>query len=131
MALPSPRPLVVIILDGWGISFLREGNAIALAETPNMDAFASLYPSASIQAAGIEVGLPWGVMGNSETGHRNIGAGHVEYQSLPLIDKTIADGGFMKNKTLLQAVAHAKEHNSNLHLMGLVSPGGVHSHLNH
>lgn len=126
-----PRPLVVAILDGWGISFVKEGNAIALAGTPNMDTFAKYYPTAAIQAAGIEVGLPWGEVGNSETGHRNIGAGQVQYQALPQIDKAIEDGSFFSNPVLLQAISHAKKSRSNLHLMGLVSPGGIHAHINH
>lgn len=125
------RPLVVVILDGWGISFVEQGNAIYKAETPNMDSFAAYFPTAAIQAAGIEVGLPWGEVGNSETGHRNIGAGQVQYQALPQIDRSIEDKSFFKDEELLAAINHAKEHKSNLHLMGLVSPGGVHSHMNH
>jgi 2,3-bisphosphoglycerate-independent phosphoglycerate mutase len=126
-----PRPLVVVILDGWGISFVHEGNAIAAAKTPNMDSFVRYFPSAAIQAAGIEVGLPWGEMGNSETGHRNIGAGQVQYQVLPMIDKAIETKEFFQNKAFLDGVEHVKQHNSNLHLMGLLSPGGIHSHMNH
>ena len=132
MAYPSrPRPLVVAILDGWGVSFLQEGNAIAQAPTPNMDMFTKYYPMASIQAGGIEVGLPWGEIGNSETGHRNIGAGQVQYQELPMIDKTISDGTFFQNAVLKEAIERAKRYNSALHLMGLVSPGGVHAHMDH
>lgn len=126
-----PRPLVVVILDGWGISFVQEGNAIAAAKTPNMDSFVRYFPAAAIQAAGIEVGLPWGEMGNSETGHRNIGAGQVQYQLLPTVDKAIETGQFFENKVFLDAIEHARKHNSSLHLMGLVSPGGIHSHMNH
>lgn len=126
-----PRPLVVTILDGWGISFLKPGNAIAAARTPTMDRFLRYFPAASIQAAGIEVGLPWGEMGNSETGHRNIGAGQVQYQSLPMIDKAIDNKTFFQNPVLLEAINHAKQSGSALHLMGLVSSGGVHSHINH
>jgi len=130
-ALNSCRPLVVIILDGWGISFVKEGNAIATAPTPNMDSFAQYFPCAAIAAAGIEVGLPWGEVGNSETGHRNIGAGQVQYQTLPQVDNAIANKSFFNNTVLLEAIDHANRNNSNLHLMGLVSPGGVHSHMNH
>ncbi len=126
-----PKPLVVIILDGWGISLIKKGNAIAAADTPTMDTYAQTYPTAAVSAAGIEVGLPWGEVGNSETGHRNIGAGQVQYQVLQKIDKAIADSSFFNNSTLLQAIEHAKTNNSNLHLMGLVSPGGVHAHMNH
>lgn len=126
-----PRPLVVIIIDGWGISFVQEGNAIAAAPTPRMDSYARYYPAAAIQASSIEVGLPWGEVGNSETGHRNIGAGQIQYQSLPQIDNEITKGTFFKNEVFLQAIGHAKKNNSNFHLMGLVSPGGVHAHMNH
>ncbi len=128
---PSPRPLVLVILDGWGISFIEQGNAILAADTPYMDMFPRHYPAATIVAAGIEVGLPWGEKGNSETGHSNIGAGRVQYQSLPRIDQAIQDGSFFQNPALLTACDHAKQHRSNLHLMGLVSSGGIHSHINH
>lgn len=126
-----PRPLVIAILDGWGVSFVQRGNAIATAATPNMDEFLRFYPSAAIQAAGMEVGLPWGEVGNSETGHRNIGAGNVQYQVLPLIDNAIAKGSFFENSALREAIEHAKKYKSALHIMGLVSPGGVHAHMNH
>jgi 2,3-bisphosphoglycerate-independent phosphoglycerate mutase len=126
-----PRPFVVIILDGWGISLLRKGNAIFAANTPTMDTYARTYPTAAISASGIEVGLPWGEVGNSETGHRNIGAGQVQYQVLPKIDKGIADRSFFSNEALVNAFAHSKQHGSNLHLIGLASPGGVHAHINH
>ena len=126
-----PRPLVVIIIDGWGISFVQEGNAIAAAPTPRMDSYAKYFPAAAVQASGIEVGLPWGEVGNSETGHRNIGAGQIQYQALPQIDAEISKGAFFQNEVLLQAIQHAKKNNSKLHLMGLVSPGGVHAHMNH
>lgn len=126
-----PRPLVVSILDGWGVSFVQQGNAIAAAPTPNMDTFLRLYPSAAIQAAGMEVGLPWGEVGNSETGHRNIGAGNVQYQVLPLIDNAIANGTFFQNPALVQAIDYSIQNNSALHIMGLISPGGVHAHMNH
>ncbi len=129
--LPTPRPLVVIILDGWGISFVQKGNAITAAKTPMMTHFALSYPTAAILAAGIEVGLPWGEVGNSETGHSNIGAGDVQYQPLPKIDKAIEDGSFFKNRVLLDAIAHVSKNKSQLHLMGLIGPGGVHAHSNH
>lgn len=129
--LSRPRPLVVIILDGWGISFVEEGNAILAADTPTMDMFARHFPSAAITAASIEVGLPWGEVGNSETGHSNIGAGQVQYQALPRIDKAITDRTFFTNPVFLQAITHVKQNQSNLHLMGLASTGGVHAHINH
>ncbi|MDP3997563.1 MAG: 2,3-bisphosphoglycerate-independent phosphoglycerate mutase [bacterium] len=125
------RPVVVAILDGWGISFMEKGNAIMAADTPNMDMFYNQYPVSSLLAAGIEVGLPWGEKGNSETGHRNIGAGQVQYQVLPKVNKAISDESFYKNETFLMAIEHAKKNKSDLHLMGLVSPGGIHSHINH
>ena len=96
--LPRPHPLVVIILDGWGLRGDKQGNAIRLAETPTMDLFISSFPAAGIVAAGLEVGLPAGQAGNSETGHRNIGAGRVEYQILANIDKAIEDKSFFTNK---------------------------------
>lgn len=126
-----PKPLVVVILDGWGISFIPEGNAILAAKTPTMDAFARHYGAAAIAAAGEEVGLPWGEVGDSETGHKNIGAGSVQYQILEGINHAVADGSFFTNPVLLSAFAHAAQQKSRLHLMGLMSPGGVHSHLNH
>lgn len=126
-----PHPLVVIILDGWGISLVKEGNAIRAAHTPAMDHFAHHYPTASVAAAGIEVGLPWGEVGNSETGHRNIGAGRVQYQALPQIDKAISDGDFFDNPVLLRALEHTRQYNSQIHLMGLLGNGGVHAHSNH
>lgn len=129
--LPRPKPLIIVVLDGWGISLKGGGNAIEAAETPNMDMFTWYYPSASIVASGLEVGLPPGVAGNSETGHRNIGAGSVQYQIMAHIDQAIESGSFFNNDVLLAAVNHAVVNNSNLHLMGLVSPGGVHSHIKH
>ncbi|MEX2055270.1 MAG: 2,3-bisphosphoglycerate-independent phosphoglycerate mutase, partial [Candidatus Andersenbacteria bacterium] len=99
--------------------------------TPTMDMFERHYPTAAVLAASIEVGLPWGEVGNSETGHSNIGAGEVQYQALPLIDKAIEDTSFFANHVLLQAIAHVKQHRSTLHLVGLASTGGVHSHINH
>jgi 2,3-bisphosphoglycerate-independent phosphoglycerate mutase len=129
--LPIPKPLVVIILDGWGISLVQAGNAIAMADTPTMDMFARHYPSASILAASIEVGLPWGEVGNSETGHSNIGAGQVRYQMLPKINQAIANRTFFANPVLQEAVKHAEQNNSKFHLMGLIGPGGVHAHSTH
>lgn len=124
-------PLVVVILDGWGISLIEQGNAISQANTPMMDMFATDYPTVALHAASIEAGLPWGEIGNSETGHSNIGAGHVRYQSRPRIDKAIADGDFFTNPALLGAIEHAQKNDSNLHLMGLLGPGAVHAHSDH
>ncbi len=128
---PRPKPLVVVILDGWGISLLKKGNAIYAADTPTMDTYAKTYPSAALSASGIEVGLPLREVGNSETGHRNIGAGKVQYQVLPKIDKAIANKSFFTNPVFLDAIKHIQQNGSALHLMGLTSPGGVHAHMNH
>lgn len=123
--------MVIAILDGWGVSTQTEGNAILAARTPTLDSLAQYYPLATITAAGAEVGLPWGEVGNSETGHRNIGAGRVAYQIRQAIDREISSGAFFKNEVLLSAVQHAEQHKSRLHLMGLIGPGGVHAHSSH
>ncbi|GHV18604.1 2,3-bisphosphoglycerate-independent phosphoglycerate mutase [Clostridia bacterium] len=123
--------VTLIIMDGFGLSKTMEGNAIAAAKTPNLDAYQAKYPYTSIEAAGLAVGLPDGQMGNSEVGHMNIGAGRVVYQDLTLISKSIADGDFYNNPAFLGAVANCKQHGSALHLMGLLSDGGVHSHNSH
>jgi 2,3-bisphosphoglycerate-independent phosphoglycerate mutase len=128
---PRHRPVVLIIIDGWGISFEERGNAILAARTPNMDRYLREYPCGALQASGIEVGLPWGEIGNSETGHKNIGAGQVMYQSLPQITLSIKDGSFFQNPAFLEAAEHVKKNESSLHFMGLVSNGGVHSHIDH
>lgn len=125
------KPLVLVILDGWGVSPRVEGNAIAQAEIPNFKSFLAGYPHCTLACSGEEVGLPEGQMGNSEVGHLNIGAGRVVYQELTRITRSIKDGSFCKNPVLLEAVNQAKINNSSLHLMGLLSDGGVHSHLTH
>ncbi|MCL6636238.1 MAG: 2,3-bisphosphoglycerate-independent phosphoglycerate mutase, partial [Peptococcaceae bacterium] len=124
-------PLVLIILDGWGLSDVTRGNAIASANTPNMDSYWANYPHTVLGCAGEDVGLPEGQMGNSEVGHLNIGAGRVVYQELTRINRAIRDGSFFKNEVLLEAVHRAKKNGKALHFMGLVSDGGVHSHINH
>ncbi|MFH1353730.1 MAG: 2,3-bisphosphoglycerate-independent phosphoglycerate mutase [bacterium] len=129
--LPRPRPLLVVILDGWGLNSEEQGNAIAAAKTPTMDNLARYFPTTAVAAAGLEVGLPPGQCGNSETGHRNIGAGRVEYQILTAIDRAIADSSFETNPVLIGAIEHTRHYKSSLHLMGLVSRGGVHSHFDH
>ncbi len=108
-----------------------ESNAIALAQTPNMDQYIKDYPNTLLHTSGLAVGLPDGQMGNSEVGHLNIGAGRVVYQPLTRITKSIEDGDFFENPALKIAVDNAKEQDSALHLMGLFSPGGVHSHTEH
>lgn len=126
-----PKPVVLIVLDGWGITTPYAGNAIGLADTPNLNGFLAEYPSTTLVASGEAVGLPWGESGNSEVGHLNLGLGRIIYQSLPRIDKAIADGSFYKNKTLLKAIEQVKNKNSKLHLIGLVSNGRVHASLEH
>lgn len=124
------RPLLLMIFDGFGIAD-KEGNAIASAKTPNIDKLFSDNPITSIGASGLNVGLPEGQMGNSEVGHTNIGAGRVVYQELTRITKSIEDGKFFKNDEFNEAIENVKKHNSSLHLMGLLSNGGVHSHNSH
>lgn len=123
----SPRPAVLIVLDGWGVAPEGEGNAIAQANTPVLDDLIRRYPTMTIRSSGEEVGLSWGEMGNSEVGHLAIGAGRVYYQMLPRIDRDIAQGDFFQNPALLKAIEHAKAKKSALHLVGLVSPGRVHA----
>lgn len=127
----SKKPVMLMILDGFGIAEKSEGNAVALANKPNFDRLVKEYPNTELQASGMAVGLPEGQMGNSEVGHLNIGAGRIVYQELTRITKAIADGDFFANEALLNAMKNAKENNSSLHLMGLLSDGGVHSHIDH
>ena len=126
-----PKPVVLIVLDGWGITQPYSGNAISLADTPNFKSFVSSYPSMTLRASGEAVGLPWGEAGNSEVGHLNLGLGKIIYQDLPRINKAISDNSFYKNKVLLDAIKHAKDKKSKLHLLGLVSSGNVHSSVEH
>ena len=126
-----PRPVTLIVLDGWGIAPPSRANAISLARTPNMDSYQMTYPAMSIQAGGESVGLSWGEIGNSEVGHLSLGSGRVLYQSLPRISHAIADGSLFTNPTLLKLYDAVKKKNSALHLMGLVSSGGVHSYNEH
>lgn len=126
-----PKPVVIAVLDGYGITLPSKGNAVYLAKKPVIDSLIKHYPCATIQASGELVGLPWGEMGNSEVGHMNIGAGRVMYQDMPKIDKAIVDGSFFDNEKLLRAINHVKKNKSNLHVMGLLSSGGVHSHIRH
>lgn len=125
------KKVILIILDGWGVSEEKTGNAIGMAKTPNMDMLMSYYPNTVLQASGFSVGLPWETMGNSEVGHLTIGAGKTLYQNLPRVTLSIQDRSFFDKEALLKAIDHAKENNSNMHLMGLVSTGAVHSHINH
>lgn len=125
------RPLILMILDGYGLSEKKEGNAIVSAKTPNLDKLFSSYPHSILEASGLSVGLPEGQMGNSEVGHLNIGAGRIVYQDLTRITKSVRDGDFFKNPILLGAIDNVKTRRSSLHLMGLLSDGGVHSHISH
>ena len=125
------KPTVLMILDGYGINEKKEHNAVAMAKTPVMDKLMSTYPCVKGLASGMAVGLPNGQMGNSEVGHLNMGAGRIVYQELTRITKEIEDGTFFTNKALLEAVNNCKTKGSSLHLFGLLSDGGVHSHNTH
>jgi 2,3-bisphosphoglycerate-independent phosphoglycerate mutase len=127
----GPKPVVLLVLDGWGIGPNNAGNAIIRANTPNMDRYWLSFPHTQIAASGEAVGLPRGEDGNTETGHLNIGAGHIVYQDLPRINMAIADGSFNENTAFSRAIDHIKRHNSVLHLMGLIGSGGVHSNIEH
>ncbi|MGI6513054.1 MAG: 2,3-bisphosphoglycerate-independent phosphoglycerate mutase [Syntrophomonadaceae bacterium] len=126
-----PRPLTLVILDGWGDKELCDKNAIALADPPVFKALKRDYPYTVLEASGLEVGLPQDQMGNSEVGHLNIGAGRVVYQEITRISREIHEGSFFENRELKKAMEYAGAHQGALHLMGLVSDGGVHSHLEH
>ena len=125
------RPVVLLILDGWGLKPSSENNAIALGKTPSMDRLWASYPHTALDASEHAVGLPAGQMGNSEVGHQNMGAGFVVYQELTRLDKAIEDGTFYENLELVGACDHVKSRGSTLHLLGLLGPGGVHSHWAH
>jgi 2,3-bisphosphoglycerate-independent phosphoglycerate mutase len=127
----KPKPVALIILDGFGLRSETQGNAVAQAKKPNYDRYWSTFPHTTLIACGEAVGLPEGQMGNSEVGHLNIGAGRVVYQDLTRISKSIRDGEFYDNETLLGAVRYAKTNKKKLHLFGLLSDGGVHSHIKH
>ena len=122
---------MLIILDGWGVRESRQGNAVAQADTPFLNKIQEQYPCSQLLTFGNAVGLPDKIMGNSEVGHLNIGAGRVVNQDLLRIDKSIADGSFFENNAICQLMEGVKKNNSKLHLMGLVSDGGVHSQLAH
>jgi len=123
--------VMLMILDGYGINPRKEGNAIEAASKPNLDSYMKNYPNTVIHTSGMDVGLPRGQMGNSEVGHTNIGAGRIVYQELTRISKSIEDGDFFEKKEFLQAIENCKTHKSKLHLYGLLSDGGVHSHNTH
>ena len=123
----SKKPVVLMVLDGYGLNDRTEGNAIAMANTPVMDKLMKECPFQKGYASGLAVGLPDGQMGNSEVGHMNIGAGRIIYQDLTRITKDIEDGTFFKNEELLEAMENCKKNDSDLHLFGLLSDGGVQS----
>lgn len=127
----STKFVILAVLDGWGLAAKGPGNAIAQANTVNMNRFWASYPHTQLSASGESVGLPRGEDGNTETGHLNLGAGRIVYQDLARINISIADGSFFNNQVLLGAIKHAKDNNSNLHYMGLIGAGGVHSNIEH
>ena len=121
----------LIIMDGYGLSKEKLGNAVGVECSPYVHYLMQNYPTTQLDASGLAVGLPEGQMGNSEVGHLNIGAGRVVYQELTRITKSIKDGDFFENPAFLAAAEYARKNNGKLHLMGLLSSGGVHSHINH
>ena len=125
------KPVLLMILDGWGIAPASSSNAATLARTPNLDKYFANYPHTQLEASGLEVGLPAGQIGNSEVGHLNIGSGRIIYQSLTRISKSIADGDFFTNPVLVKVMDEVKASGKALHLLGLLSDGGVHSHITH
>jgi 2,3-bisphosphoglycerate-independent phosphoglycerate mutase len=127
----TARPVILVILDGFGINPRKDGNAIANASMPNFSALLKTYPNSRLSMSGADVGLPDGQMGNSEVGHMILGAGRIVYQDLTLINKDIDKGSFFKNRVLLEALRKTKERSGRLHLMGLLGDGGVHSHQRH
>jgi 2,3-bisphosphoglycerate-independent phosphoglycerate mutase len=128
---PPIRPVLLVVLDGFGLRDEREANAIAIAGTPNLDALRRDYPWTALKTSGLSVGLPEGQMGNSEVGHTNLGAGRIVYQDLVRINRAVEDGSFFSNPVLLEAVRRARAGSGTVHFMGLVSDGGVHSHVEH
>ncbi|MEE8393849.1 MAG: 2,3-bisphosphoglycerate-independent phosphoglycerate mutase, partial [Rhodospirillales bacterium] len=130
-SLARPRPVVLCILDGWGLREAAPDNAISVAQTPNWDRYLEDFPNARLDASGSDVGLPGGQMGNSEVGHMNIGAGRVVIQDLARIGEAMNSGAIAENPVLLKLIAGLRKSGGACHLMGLLSPGGVHSHLDH
>ena len=125
------KKVLLLILDGFGIGENNDSNAIYIANTPNLDRIFKNNPTTKLKASGLDVGLPDGQMGNSEVGHTNIGSGRIVYQDLTYINKCIATGEFYENEDLIDTINYAKKNNSTLHIMGLLSDGGIHSHINH
>src|SRR5215470_11482631 len=125
------RKVILIIMDGWGLGKVASADAIQHAKTPFVSSLYTKYPNTTLTTCGEAVGLPDGQMGNSEVGHLNLGAGRIVYQELQRIHMAMRDGSFAKNEALLQSIRHAKQTKRPLHLLGLVSDGGVHSHISH
>jgi 2,3-bisphosphoglycerate-independent phosphoglycerate mutase len=125
------KPLVLVILDGWGLSDKQKGNALASAKLPTISKLNQFYPHIALQASGISVGIPWGEPGNSEVGHLTLGTGQTLYQNLPRITMSIQNGEFFKNTAFLGAIEHAKKNDSAVHIMGLLGKGGIHSNVDH
>ena len=125
------KPLLLIVLDGWGVAPVGAGNAISQAKLPFYNQLLATYPHGLLEASGESVGLPRGEDGNTETGHINLGAGYIVYQDLPRINLSIADGSFFKNTAFLSAINHARKYESKIHLLGLIGSGGVHSNIEH
>lgn len=127
----KPTPVVLVVLDGWGIDTAHAHNGVHVAQTPNFDRLSQTYPYTTLKASGAAVGLPEGQMGNSEVGHTTIGAGTVIYQDLVRIAKDIETGDFATNQAIQKAFDYVKAHASQLHVIGLLSHGGVHAHQDH
>ena len=125
------KKVLLCIMDGMGITNDKKYNAVYNAKTPVLDKLWKKYPHCELESSGTFVGLPKGQMGNSDVGHTNIGAGRLVYQSLELINSKIKDKTFFDNEEILKVIEHVKENNSSIHLIGLLSDGGVHSHINH
>ncbi len=125
------RPTVLIVLDGWGVAIPSQANGITQAKTPFFDSLITTYPTVTLQASGEATGLPWGEVGNSEVGHMSIGAGRIVYQELSRITQSISNRTFFSNEVLLEAMGRAAKKGKTLHLIGMASPGGVHSHIEH
>src|SRR6476660_11963 len=127
----AKKSSILIIMDGWGLGKIESADAIQHAKTPFVSSLYSQYPNSTLVTCGEAVGLPDGQMGNSEVGHLNLGAGRIVYQELQRINVAVKDGSFQKNEHLLASIRFAKENKKPLHLLGLLSDGGVHSHINH
>ena len=125
------KPVVLVILDGWGESKNKVGNAILNANLPTIEKLDKYYPKILLQASGLSVGLPWGIEGNSEVGHQALGSGQIIYQNFPRITLAIEDNSFFSNKSFLEAINWVKKNDSTLHLFGLLSDGAVHAHIDH